>query len=85
MRLAKSISINTLNGGYSIRLGYTSSGYDAKFNPKNEPIIDRIEVYFQEFLDHTESSIKCMSNEKVVREVWNCPVDIIYLEEATHD
>lgn len=84
MKLAKIVSVNTAEGGYSISIGKTSSGCSGKYNPNNEPIIDRIEVCFQEFTDHTESSIRCMSGGRVVRELWNCPVDVIYAEEADH-
>jgi hypothetical protein len=80
MQLAKSVSVNTAQGGYSINLG--------KLEPwkQDSPEIDRIEVYFQEYPDHAEMTIHIMSAGKTIRMLWNCPVDITYLtEEPTHD
>ena len=76
MRLAKTVNINTTQGGYSLSIGEHITAWD-----KKAPIIDRIEVYFDEYHDHSESTINIMAKEKIVRTLWNCPVDVVYLLE----
>lgn len=75
MRLAKQININTAQGGYTIVLGKMEPWKD------DSPEIERIEVTTQEYPDHSEVFINVVSDGKVIRSLWNCPVDIIYADE----
>jgi hypothetical protein len=73
MRSARAVTVGTVQGGYSLFVGSPSDG------SPDSPIIEHIYVYIEEYPDHTECIVKCFSDNKLVRELWNCPVDIVYL------
>jgi hypothetical protein len=76
MRKAQSVNVNTQMGGYSLYLG----GSVAFSAVNDDRKIDDIVVYVEEYPDRIDTIINIQSQGKTVRQLINCPVDIVYKE-----
>lgn len=69
MNLARQVTVIVQgSGAFPMRVG----------DQIRDKTITSIEVYHNDYEDHTELSVLFLAGKEIVRRLWNVPVDVLY-------